>query len=456
MTVKKNNNCKKEIRCSSCENEKVCRAWSEYIKLDVHSRIKRYAHFDKRVSLKMPSIQQYVTDRNRISSHSFYPFIHFVKTSSRYGKKIGLKKRQLNYCSHLDRCVYQRYSFLLNYKYNEVVIKEGINEVAIAYRDILGKNNIDFAKDAFQTIQKCDPSFIMIGDFTDFFDNLDHIYLKARICDLINQKRLPDDYYAIYKNITKYAYWDWKNIVEISGHEITERGIRKILNDQDKIISKDIFDKNKKNICKNNTTKGIPQGSPISAVLSNIYMIEFDKKVNNYVQNHNGKYFRYSDDFMIVLPIIEMEKVNDYISFIFSCIKEVPELTLQEEKTNYYIYEKNRIREFESNAISNINYLGFIFDGKYCKIRSKSITKYYYRMYRKAKTIGKMNWISPNGKRISAKNLYEIYSKNNSKHTFIDYAEKVNKQLNLNDPETNSLLKNYKRKIKNAIKKGMK
>lgn len=77
-------------------------------------------------------------------------------------------------------------------------------------------------------------------------------------------------------------------------------------------------------------------------------------------------------------------------------------------------------------------------------------------MHRKAKTIGKMNWKSPKGNRISAKNLYDIYSKNGSKQTFIDYAEKANKVLNLKDPETDSLLKNYKRKIKNAIKKGMK
>ena len=40
---------------------------------------------------------------------------------------------------------------------------------------------------------------------------------------------------------------------------------------------------------------------------------------------------------------------------------------------------------------SSINYLGFLFDGKNIKIRPRAITKYYYRMRRKARTIGRSN-----------------------------------------------------------------
>ncbi|OAB33137.1 hypothetical protein PMSD_15605 [Paenibacillus macquariensis subsp. defensor] len=47
---------------------------------------------------------------------------------------------------------------------------------------------------------------------------------------------------------------------------------------------------------------GVPQGSAISAVLSNIYMLDFDKIVNDNVTEKNGLYMRYSDDFIVILP----------------------------------------------------------------------------------------------------------------------------------------------------------
>ena len=47
---------------------------------------------------------------------------------------------------------------------------------------------------------------------------------------------------------------------------------------------------------------GVPQGSPISATLANIYMLSADKQLHEYVTSFGGFYMRYSDDFMIVLP----------------------------------------------------------------------------------------------------------------------------------------------------------
>lgn len=58
-----------------------------------------------------------------------------------------------------------------------------------------------------------------------------------------------------------------------------------------------------------------------------------------------------------------------------------------------------------------INFLGFTFDGKKISIRAKTVGKYYYRMYGKARTIKRNKGYSPKGNRISAKNLYATYSK---------------------------------------------
>ena len=452
-TQKEYNQCQQPISCHNCSSNQMCQAWVDFVKH--HNDTKPYAHFDLRVSLSMPSIRKYVMDRTKIVTHSFYPFIHFEKKNSRYGKKGPKKPRELYYCSHLDRCVYQRYAFLLNYQYNIWACENNIDDVAIAYRDSLGKNNIDFAKDAFDAIRSFPQCFILVGDFTNFFDNLEHQYLKKMMCEVLGVERLPQDYFSVFKNITRFSSWDWKDIVKAAGENIAERGVRKKINSKETLLTKEQFQKNKKDIKKNISGVGVPQGSPISAVLSNIYMIKFDKDIKRYVTSKGGIYMRYSDDFIIVLPYERDAEIADFTSYIFSYVESMKGLIdLQKEKTSCYTYKDEVI--YEGDQPSSINYLGFLFDGKSIRIRPRAITKYYYRMRRKAHTIGRSNWTSSKGRRISAKELYSIYSRNDEKQTFIDYARKAKGILKLNDQEANALIKHHKRKIAMAIKEGQK
>lgn len=452
-TQKEYNQCQQPISCHNCSSNQICQAWVNFVKH--HNDTKPYAHFDLRVSLSMPSIRKYVMDRTKIVTHSFYPFIHFEKKNSRYGKKGPKKPRELYYCSHLDRCVYQRYAFLLNYQYSIWACENNIDDVAIAYRDSLGKNNIDFAKDAFDAIRSFPQCFILVGDFTNFFDNLEHQYLKKMMCEVLGVERLPQDYFSVFKNITRFSSWDWKDIVKAAGENIAERGVRKKINSKETVLTKEQFQKNKKDIKKNISGVGVPQGSPISAVLSNIYMIKFDKDIKRYVTSKGGIYMRYSDDFIIVLPYERDAEIADFTSYIFSYVESMKGLIdLQKEKTSCYTYKDEVI--YEGDQPSSINYLGFLFDGKNIRIRPRAITKYYYRMRRKANTIGRSNWTSSKGRRISAKELYSIYSRNDEKQTFIDYARKAKGILKLNDQEANALIKHHKRKIAMAIKEGQK
>lgn len=452
-TQKEYNQCQQPISCHNCSSNQICQAWVDFVKH--HNDTKPYAHFDLRVSLSMPSIRKYVMDRTKIVTHSFYPFIHFEKKNSRYGKKGPKKPRELYYCSHLDRCVYQRYAFLLNYQYNIWACENNIDDVAIAYRDSLGKNNIDFAKDAFDAIRSFPQCFILVGDFTNFFDNLEHQYLKKMMCEVLGVERLPQDYFSVFKNITRFSSWDWKDIVKAAGENIAERGVRKKINSKETVLTKEQFQKNKKDIKKNISGVGVPQGAPISAVLSNIYMIKFDKDIKRYVTSKGGIYMRYSDDFIIVLPYERDAEIADFTSYIFSYVESMKGLIdLQKEKTSCYTYKDEVI--YEGDQPSSINYLGFLFDGKNIRIRPRAITKYYYRMRRKANTIGRSNWTSSKGRRISAKELYSIYSRNDEKQTFIDYARKAKGILKLNDQEANALIKHHKRKIAMAIKEGQK
>ncbi len=463
--IKKYAECNKLNSCSSCTNYVYCLNWKNFIL--THNDLKLYSHFDKKTaSLRQPSIRKYVMNRNNIIHHGFYPFIHYTHKQRKYNKnEINKNKpqkiREIYYCSHLDRCVYQRYSFLLNEFYNTWLDKNNITNIPVAYRNCFkGKNNIHFAKLAFDKIKESENAFILIGDFTDFFDNLDHKYLKQQLCKILNCNKLPKDFYAVYKNITKFSSVDWNDIVNQSGKKITTRGIKSILNSKELILNKSQFKQLKNKIHKHDLSKGIPQGSPISAVLSNVYMIEIDKDINEFVKNKNGLYMRYSDDFIIIIPCQTNSEITSFIDFITEYFDNKSNLiTLQQDKTKLYVYQNNHIYNHSQDKVTSIKYLGFIFDGKNIKINPKSITKYYYRMQRKAQNITKCNWTSSKGHRISAANLYRVYAfnkkKSKSKHTqtFIDYARKAKRILNLNDPETNSLIKNHKQKIAKALNK---
>ena len=64
---------------------------------------------------------------------------------------------------------------------------------------------------------------------------------------------------------------------------------------------------------KNQNTLGIPQGSPMSAVLSNVYMIDFDKNMFEYISNIGGSYRRYSDDILLIGNIGADSRIANFV-----------------------------------------------------------------------------------------------------------------------------------------------
>lgn len=426
-----------------------------------YNKSKPYSHFDKRVSIS--NVWSYISDPKKVSQHGFYPFIHYTINFNKYNKEAGIiqKKREIYYASHIDRCIYQYYAFLLNEAYNKRVIKDNINDVSVAYRNNLGKSNIDFFKSAFDFIQKSGSCYIMVGDFTNFFDKLDHKYLKKQICSLLETHSLPDDHYAVFKNITHYSSWNLVDLLEINGLQNDKHG-RHELNSLPTVLSLKQFNKLKKLYIHPNTNKyGIPQGSPISAVLANIYMLEADKTINDYVRQLNGLYMRYSDDFIVILPVGQSDFHMHY-EWIKNFLSTIDGVVLSPEKTQLYLYDHNSIlscnNTFEANVLNGknmLNFLGFSFNGKEVTIRDKTISKYYYRLYRKAKTISNDAFMTPKGNRISCKNLYDQYSiKGATKNggNFISYVYRANKAYNGTEPIDRST-KNHMFKIRKALNK---
>lgn len=395
---------------------------------------KPYAHFDWRTDISQQ--RDYIANPDMVAKHGFYPFIHYEKRTLKYSKKKGRKekKRDICYAAHIDRCIYQYYSFLLNVRYNERVRKDGTSAAAVAYRTDLHENNIHFSKRAFEFIKANSPVYVMIGDFTGFFDNLDHGYLKRQWCSLLGVDRLPADHFAVFKNITSYSSMELTDLLRLNGLEDTRTG-RRELNEMGRLLTPAQLKENRALIQKHLEPYGIPQGSPISGILANIYMLNVDKQINDAVARLGGMYIRYSDDFMIILPDVpEVDAANE-LKRIADMVRQAPRLTLEPNKTQYFRFENGVLtncgKAFHENADDSsrtINFLGFSFDGQKIRIRSKTVSKYYYRMYRKARNIAKVGGFTPGGKRITCENLYMAYSRKGAKKgngNFLTYVDRA-------------------------------
>lgn len=429
--------------------------WKEKVKR------KRYAHFDKKITLHQA--WKYISNPQNIITHSFFPFIHHTLKITKYSKAKGktTKKREICYSAHMDRYIYQYYAYLLNDEYNKRAVVDGFDKCSIAYRNNLKMNNIDFSKKAFDKIKELKECYVIIGDFKNFFDSLDHKYLKKRMCDLLQVDKLREDYYAVFKNITKYSTWELSDLLNENRLLPNIYGIRK-LNKQDLVIPWSKFKALKKDRVKPNKQPfGIPQGSPISAVLSNIYMIEFDVEMNSYVSSKDGLYMRYSDDFIVIIPKEKASPLDQELNQLMSIIKKTPSLILEPDKTQLFEYNEGNVDSFEIHEAAliktskkKIDYLGFSFDGKIVTIRDKTISKYYNKLNRNVKKILKRNEDSKTKEMI---NLYRKFgyhgiSKDVKKRNFLSYVALAERKFGPN--ERVSLVKRrHIQKIKKRLKK---
>lgn len=307
---------------------------------------RKYAHFDKRLGLK--EAYKYISDPENIAKHNFYPFIYYEKKMYKFNKEKGIKEkiRPICYASHIDRCIYQYYSYILNNMYNKNADKLNIDKCAIAYRDNKRKSNIHFAREVFDFIKTNQNAYIIVGDFKGFFDNLDHKYLKEQICKLMNVKILPNDMYAIYKSMTKFSKCRLEDILIVNGLSARYKDIKE-LNSHDTVMNLETFKSFKKDhIIKNKDTVGIPQGSSLSGIFSNIYMMDFDYKMKKLTDEYNGLYRRYSDDFILVISCENIEKFKRFYEKVINIINNMIGVSIEKDKTKAYFYCNKIIKKY--------------------------------------------------------------------------------------------------------------
>lgn len=429
---------------------------------------RRYPHFDPKISFKknISFFKSYFSRKENIVKHSFYPFIRMVIETPRFKKtektdidgepirKIIKKSRPLAYAAHFDAYIYSFYSTLLTERYEKKIKKWGIYNNVLAYLE-KGECNIEFANEIFEYIKLKGECVALAFDISSFFDGLDHEHLKKMWGCVINKPKLPEDHFKIFKSLTKYTYIDksdleneFPHLVKNTKKKIYTEKICEPVEFREKIRKKRLIKVNPNTIGVRESHRfglkcGIPQGSPISACLSNIYMIEFDIKTKKEIDNLKGIYCRYCDDIIVVVDIKDVVHAR---KFILDEIKNY-HLEINDYKTEITFFKKNEKGELraysEKGNFHNLQYLGFEFNGKNIYIRSSSMSRYYKRMTARIRENLKAAYGNNTiGNKIFRKKLYKRYTEKGERN-FISYAERAAETM-----KSNSIKKQYKNSMK--------
>lgn len=361
--------------------------WRDQIKPD--KKLRTYLHIDDPLDLNNEKFfQKVVRALEDIKNHQFLPFIKREEIKIRFRKnKYGEaqrspKVRPIMYASHMDAHIYSYYNFLLLTEYEEYLKRQGISDSVTAYRKIRikesnkGKSNIHFAKEVFDYIQTQNECVVVTHDIEGFFDNISHRVLKEKLCKISNIKKLDDSFYKVFRSLTKYKY------IHYSSFE--SKKFKKKIKENRYAIYKvlDGF------VSENRTNVGIPQGSPISGLLANIYLVDFDHQISTFFPG--VFYRRYSDDLVFVC---KNEQKGELLKFIDEKIKEVL-LKINSKKSFITYFKKNDeniICEKVTNGLDDeigrgyVDYLGLEFNGPNTFLRKNTIQKLKYKQEKKTK-----------------------------------------------------------------------
>lgn len=353
--------------------------------------------FDK--PMKTDNAEKFaVSFRKGEVQHSFHPLIHFNinKRKSYIDEKDGKRKyknkqRPIYYSSHKDNYIYAYTAHELSDNYEKLLLDNNLSNSILAYRkQDIKKNNIDYAKDAFDNIDKMKNCLVIALDIESFFDNLDHKQLKKAWIKVYGDT-LPKSHYKVFKAITKYSYVHKEEVLNALGLNKSKK-LPFPLCDNDEFAKKIRTNKKETSLIKNNPNNyGIPQGTAISAFLSNIYMLEFDIKIKKYIESLNGTYRRYSDDILFIVPISSGTDTSHVLSEILNHTENTlnstdNKLSISDKKTVVSLFKNGILDNKVSFKIDNkefksdiIQYLGFTYNGSKILLRDSTLARYWQR-----------------------------------------------------------------------------
>jgi RNA-directed DNA polymerase len=382
-------------------------------------RQRGYAHFDRPVAPDRAIA--YCVDPECVARHAFWPFLRFTKTTPRYVRDPDTKKRhrgqpkQRELCSaaHMDSHIYSKYASDLTTMLDQHY-RRPFGASVLAYRQLSPpRNNVDFAVAAFREIAHAGDCDVIALDLKDFFGSLDHGVLKARWLGILGTGRtLPRDHFAIYRAITRYSWIDRGSVRNLLGRDVPRRRGRAGA----RVCSPEEFRSMlRPHVQCNRSAAGIPQGSPISAVLANLYMLAGDESLHEQLGEFGASYRRYSDDILVVCPPGYARQAE---ATVISAVEGV-KLTVQESKTIRVAFRSTAGRQtglglstegqvLDKSPVS-LQYLGLAWDGNAIRLRQATVAGFIAKMVhgvRSAESAARRNRID----RIFRRKLYRKFS----------------------------------------------
>ncbi|MCO5936613.1 reverse transcriptase domain-containing protein [Mucilaginibacter sp. RB4R14] len=365
--------------------------------LNLWFKPKPYIHFSpKIIKSDIRWLQGSLRDSNWVAKHAFFPLIHKILYQRKFRRhsnksikrriKLETKKRHIYYATHLDTHVYAYYANKLNELYiTELEEDDQLSSSVIAYRRIAkenskgNKSNIEFAHEVFKYIKDSKRDCMALTfDIKSFFDDLDHKKLKQAWCKLLGLKSLPEDHLNIYRSLTNFKYVEESDL--LLKYNIKHRNDLRQLKTKSLGLNKDFrvkfvdqkLIKSNSKVNPSNKIIGIPQGTPLSAFLSNLYLLEFDREVLRFLSNFDASlYRRYSDDIVIICNPLSRDEIE---SFIYDKIHKDYNLIIQPEKTECVNFTLSNDELVSDKAL---NYLGFSFNGTTTFLKPASLAGYY-------------------------------------------------------------------------------
>lgn len=370
-----------------------------------------YLHFDGKVSFRDHidtgghTINNILKSEAAIADHKFLPFIRDDQRVRKFRDKkeftplgdmrkhhqrfSSIKNRPIMYAAHRDACIYSMYGQLLDEQYEKQIAVDGIDSIVLAYRRIphgvsgSNKSNIDFANDLHKKILGYKRVGILMADMSHFFDTIDHSKLESRWAALLGVDQLPPDHAAVFKSLTRFRYVFKKEVYDALA--LTPDRIKALFKQRKgALASPKVFNAKISKaglIRQNKSGMGIPQGSPISGLLANIYMRDFDKQMSEYVQRRGGYYARYSDDIVVLIDGAMLKETYEYMkSLIFA-----DKIEINDKKTDAFTFNKST-GQFKNaldllgiphpfNHKQHPQYLGFILREDGMLIRSNTLAR---------------------------------------------------------------------------------
>jgi RNA-directed DNA polymerase len=416
-------------------------------------RQRRYLHFDE--PLSFPRALALVSDPDAVARHPFWPLLRFtVQTSKiKYNQasdklESHLKNRPISYAAHGDSQIFGYYCELLNTRYEALIEALGVSKSVLAFR-ALGKSNIQFAKDAFDEIRSRGDCVAVALDVTKFFDTLDHAQLKERWKTLLGVDKLPADHFAVFRALTRFSTVERDAAFTALGISINNPRVDRRRLCEPKEFRSSI--RGASLVVRNVEPFGIPQGTAISAMLSNLYMLDFDVAAIAFASAYGGRYMRYCDDMLFIMP---KGMTADIESFADTQIR-LMKLEINPAKTDRCDFS---IVDGKQTALKPLQYLGFLYDGQRVIIRSAAFAKFSNRMKRGV-SLAKQTMRSQNKIRVLSgvdaqalylKSLYARYS-HLGKRNFLRYGYTAADILN--SPAIRRQLRPLWRRLKLAIGK---